>query len=111
MSIGHRALPERTGAASSLAGHNPGMTPRYLGVLNAGSSSVKFAIRRTGTELPLAFSGQVEAIGVAPHLEFKDSGGTPVRGQNWPPARFDHRTATPAILTLVQTPLGSRAIA
>src|SRR5258708_26452939 len=102
MSIGHRALPERTGAASSLAGHNPGMTPRYLGVLNAGSSSVKFAIRRTGTELPLAFSGQVEAIGVAPHLEFKDSGGAPGREPKWPAARFDHSTPTQATLTVMQ---------
>ena len=87
------------------------MTPRYLGVLNAGSSSVKFALRRTGPELPLTLSGQVEAIGVAPRLELKDSDGTQVREQNWPAAGFDHSAATQAIITVMQTQLGSGAIA
>jgi acetate kinase len=87
------------------------MTSRYLGVLNAGSSSIKFAVRAAGPELALAFSGQIEAIGVAPRLELKDADGTQLREQKWQAAGFDHAAATRAIITIVQTQLGTGAIA
>src|SRR5258708_37257399 len=112
MSFGSLAsCGEGAKAVSPTCAGAPPMTPRYLAVLNAGSSSVKFAVRRTGPELPLTLSGQVEAIGVAPHLELKDSDGTQVREQNWPAAGFDHSAATQAIITVMQTQLGSGAIA
>jgi acetate kinase len=87
------------------------MTPRYLGVLNAGSSSIKFAVRGAAPELALIFRGQVEAIGVAPRLELKDADGAQLHEQKWQAAGFDHAAATRAIIAAVQTQLGTGAIA
>ncbi len=86
------------------------MTLRYLGVLNAGSSSIKFAVHRSRPELDLAFRGQIESIGVAPRLELKDADGAPLREQKWPAAEFDHVAATREIIAIIQTQLGRGAI-
>lgn len=87
------------------------MTPRYLGVLNAGSSSIKFAVRGAGPELALMFRGQVEAIGVAPRLEIKDASGAQLGEQKWRAAGFDHDAATRAIIAVIQAQLGAGEIA
>ena len=41
---------------------------RQIAVINAGSSSIKFAIFNEDREHPLMFRGQVEKIGIAPTL-------------------------------------------
>ncbi len=87
------------------------MTPRYLGVLNAGSSSIKFAVRGAAPEFALMFRGQIEAIGVAPRLELKDADGAQLHEQKWQAAGFDHSAATRAIIAAIQTQLGTGAIA
>lgn len=73
--------------------------------LNAGSSSIKFAVYLTGDGDPeLLYVGQVENIGGA--AELKLEGGTPVSiGAN------DHETAVQAILTAVEPLLEGRQVA
>ena len=44
-----------------------------IAVINAGSSSVKFALYEASGEANVLFRGQVEGIGVAPHLRIADS--------------------------------------
>jgi acetate kinase len=86
------------------------MTARYLGVLNAGSSSIKFAVRGAGPKLALKFKGQVEAIGVSPRLELKDADGAQIHEQTWSPAGFDHAAATREIVAVIQAQLGTGMI-
>jgi len=53
--------------------------------LNAGSSSLKFALFEiVGADLRLASHGQVEGVGVAPHLIAKDAQGAVLTEQRWP---------------------------
>jgi acetate kinase len=44
------------------------MTAQRLLTLNAGSSSLKFAIYESGADMPLRLAGQVSALGATPHL-------------------------------------------
>ena len=46
-----------------------------IAVINAGSSSVKFALYEASGEADMLFRGQVEGIGVAPHLRIEDAHG------------------------------------
>jgi acetate kinase len=87
------------------------MTAPYLGVLNAGSSSIKFAVRTADPGLALKFMGQVEAIGVAPRLELKDAHGAQVLEKTWQAAGFDHAAATQEIIAVIRAQLGTGAMA
>lgn len=87
------------------------MKPPYLGVLNAGSSSIKFAIHGADPALPLLFRGQVEAIGVAPRLTLEDADGAQLGEQGWEAAGFDHAAATRAIIAAIGSRLGGGALA
>ena len=69
-----------------------------IAVINAGSSSVKFALYEASGEANVLFRGQVEGIGVAPHLRIEDTHGRAVAEQNWPADGFDHVTATRELL-------------
>jgi acetate kinase len=53
--------------------------------LNAGSSSIKFALFETGTgaDLPLACKGEIEGIGTAPHFRAVDPAGRPLAERRW----------------------------
>src|SRR5262245_50616978 len=54
------------------------MTARLL-ILNAGSSSLKFAVYEiAGDALSLRLRGQIAGIGTAPRLEAKDAQGQPL---------------------------------
>ncbi len=46
-----------------------------IAVINAGSSSVKFAIYQATKDERCLFRGQVEGIGVAPRLKIADDKG------------------------------------
>lgn len=48
---------------------------RHLLTLNAGSSSIKFALFTLNTEPSARVHGQIEGLGVAPHFVVKDAGG------------------------------------
>ena len=69
-----------------------------VAVLNAGSSSIKFAVRGAADGLPLLLRGQVEAIGVAPKLTVKGADGSVLEAREFDPQGFDHDTGTRAII-------------
>jgi acetate kinase len=68
-----------------------------IAVLNAGSSSIKFALYSEGAHQPATFRGQIEGIGTSPRLSVKDEGGKLVAEEEWPKDALDHRQATSAI--------------
>ena len=58
--------------------------------LNSGSSSLKFSLWQAGTDMELRelFRGEIEKIGIAPHLSAREPGGRTVIDN-----RFEHRGA------------------
>ena len=80
-----------------------------IAVLNAGSSSIKFAIFGMDNG-PAQFRGQVEAIGIAPALKVRDASGTVVTENKWPAAGFDHDRATRELLQTVQRLLNGQQV-
>jgi acetate kinase len=74
-----------------------------VAVINAGSSSIKFAIYDAGNQLSVMFRGQVEKIGLAPHLHILDADKQVVADRHWRADELDHRAATREIL---QTAVG-----
>ncbi|MBV8612868.1 MAG: acetate/propionate family kinase [Acetobacteraceae bacterium] len=69
-----------------------------IAVLNAGSSSIKFALYAAGASDAALYRGQVERIGVSPQLRVSDAQGNKVAEQGWPAEGFGHETATRAIV-------------
>ena len=67
-------------------------------VLNAGSSSIKFALYEIGRGQSLMFRGLIEKIGVEPRMVVKNAAGSPVVEQSWPVEGFDHAAATQVVL-------------
>ena len=70
-----------------------------IGVINAGSSSVKFALCEASSDADTLFYGQVEGIGVSPRLNVKDAHGDTLIERTWPAEGFNHDAATREILT------------
>jgi acetate kinase len=81
-----------------------------VAVLNAGSSSIKFALYEAGRDGPLLFRGQVEGIGVDPHLKAQSAAGTVVTERRWGKTELDHRSATAEILKLGGELLAGRPV-
>jgi acetate kinase len=73
--------------------------PECIAVINAGSSSIKFAICEATGEANTLFRGQIEGLGVGPHLQVKDCRGCVIADRGWPAKDFDHDAATREILT------------
>jgi acetate kinase len=71
--------------------------PGSIAVINAGSSSVKFAIYEPGEAIPL-YRGQVEGIGTTPLLRIVDGNSEIVANRALPPNKFDHAMATREIV-------------
>lgn len=67
-----------------------------VAVINAGSSSIKFAIY--GVPQSLMFRGQIEQIGLSPRLHVVDAEKRTVTERHWHPQELDHRSATREIL-------------
>jgi acetate kinase len=78
-------------------------------VVNAGSSSIKFAVFETSGDrsLSLGVHGQVENIGLAPRLEVADAAGGKLAAQ--PVDKPDHHGAVEAIHAWFTNHVGSRA--
>lgn len=74
-----------------------------IAVINAGSSSIKFALYESGLLQPLLFRGQIEQIGVAPRLHVANAKNEPVAEQRWPADGLDHKAATREILKTAVT--------
>lgn len=79
-----------------------------IAVMNAGSSSIKFALYE-GEEL--RFKGQVEQIGVAPQLSVNDDRGELIAKNEWDAKKVDHASATKIILETVIGLLGGKQVA
>jgi acetate kinase len=69
-----------------------------IAVVNAGSSSIKFALFENGLDERFLFGGQIEQIGVSPRLTVKDSKGEKLLENEWSATELDHRSATRVIL-------------
>ncbi|HWU55087.1 MAG TPA: acetate/propionate family kinase [Rhizomicrobium sp.] len=69
-----------------------------MAVINAGSSSIKFAIYDGEYHRSLMFRGQIEQIGVSPRLRVVDAEKQPVTERHWRAQEIDHRAATREIL-------------
>jgi len=82
-----------------------------IAVLNAGSSSIKFALYADGTGDELLFKGQVEKIGTAPRMKVSDPEGARLVEREWPASELDHRAATNVILETAVELLGGRKVA
>lgn len=82
--------------------------------LNAGSSSIKFAVFEIVEEerLPLASRGEIEGIGTAPHFLARDAAGTVLAERRWPEddAR-GHEALLDGLLRWVDAHLGQDALA
>jgi acetate kinase len=81
-----------------------------IAVLNAGSSSIKFALYEAGRDGARLFRGQVENIGLAAHLEASDAAGKAVADRRWNRGELDHRGATAEILKLGRELLAGRPV-
>ena len=81
-----------------------------IAVINAGSSSVKFALYAAAREVDLMFRGQVEGLGVSPHLRINDAHGNNVADQTWSAEGFNHAAATRAILTTGRRLIGNARV-
>jgi acetate kinase len=84
--------------------------PGVIAVLNAGSSSIKFALHEVTPEESLLFRGQIESIGLAPHLKAVDASGATVAERRWSDGKLDHHGATNEILKLGRELLAGRAV-
>jgi acetate kinase len=69
-------------------------------VVNAGSSSVKFAIHSAAAPFGALLRGLIEGIGTAPKLRLRDAGGAVRLERQWAPAGFDHAAAMREMLAL-----------
>ena len=77
--------------------------------LNAGSSSIKFALYRVAAAgaLKLAVKGAVEGIGTAPHFAARDAGGAALADKSWPDgAAPDHEAVLGELLDWIDGQLG-----
>lgn len=70
-----------------------------IAVINAGSSSIKFALYDASDNADILFRGQIEGIGVSPRLNVRDAKGETVVERAWPVDGFNHDTATREILS------------
>lgn len=83
------------------------MTEDAILSLNAGSSSLKFALFQIrGSELAAVLRGQIESIGTAPHLRAKGADGSIVAEQGWD-AATPQETMLRAVLDLADRHLGA----
>src|SRR5580765_2276980 len=83
---------------------------QQIAVMNAGSSSIKFAVFQDDADQTLMFRGQVENIGVGPRLTAEGPGGESLVENEWGAKELDHRSATRIILQTCIGLLGGEAV-
>jgi len=81
-----------------------------IAVMNAGSSSIKFALFDHDEAQSLLFRGQVENIGVAPRLGVEGPDGEKVAEHEWGARELDHKSATKVILETAIGLLGGKPV-
>ncbi|HQT77207.1 MAG: acetate kinase [Rhodospirillales bacterium 20-64-7] len=70
----------------------------YIAVINAGSSSIKFALCEPKADVEIQYRGQIEGIGVNPRLTVRNAQGEAISTKTWPVVGFDHGAAAQEIL-------------
>jgi hypothetical protein len=80
---------------------------RCIAVLNAGSSSINY---KAGDEGAPLFRGQVENIGLSPHLKVADTAGTVVAKRRRTGGALDHHGAIAGIMKIGRELLAARRI-
>jgi acetate kinase len=84
---------------------------QHILTLNAGSSSIKFALFACGSELEERLRGEVEGLGTTPHLQAEQAGKR-VADQRLDSGKVtDHASALTAVLDLLEHEIGKTAIA
>jgi len=83
---------------------------RQIAVINAGSSSIKFAVFNDDPAQALIFRGQIENIGVAPRLTAEGPDGAELVETKWGANEVTHRSATRIILETSIALLGGEAV-
>jgi acetate kinase len=83
---------------------------RHILTLNAGSSSIKFALFEENGELAETIRGQVEGVGASPRLESVRPGGKPFEQALDKAAVHDHDSALGALLAHLHDAIGETAI-
>ena len=81
-----------------------------IAVLNAGSSSIKFALYEAGHDGALLFRGQIENVELVPHLRAVDAAGAVVAERRWPSGALDHHAATAEIMKVGRELLADRPV-
>lgn len=84
--------------------------PNQIAVINAGSSSIKFAIFNDDPDQSLLFRGLFENLGVAPRLTVEDPDGRRIVENEWSANEINHRSATRVILQTSIGLLGGEAV-
>ena len=82
-----------------------------IAVINAGSSSIKFALYDAASEETCLFRGQIDTIGVAPRLRVADAKGGIVEERSFSSEGFNHDAAMREILSLRATLLRGASVA
>ena len=88
--------------------------PKAILTLNAGSSSIKFALYEMATAGPQRrlSHGQVEGIGGAPHFIARDPAGATLTEHRWPAGvKLDHEALLAPLLSWITTHLGEESLA
>lgn len=100
-------MPEapHPGGCGSSAG-----SPGCIAVLNAGSSSIKFATYDIGQYEVALFRGQVENIELAPRLRVGRPGGEVLAERSWPAGSLDQDAATRQIFLTVRELIQGRPV-
>jgi acetate kinase len=70
-----------------------------IAVINAGSSSIKFALYQANSAQNCIFRGQLEGIGVKPHLKVVNAAGVVVDERSFDAQGYDHVAAMHQIIT------------
>jgi len=87
--------------------------PGLIAVLNAGSSSIKFALydmTDASRSEAILFRGKLEEIGLKSHLRIANAQGETVTDRHWPDGGLDHQAATREILQTVIGLLDGRQV-
>src|ERR1700730_839787 len=71
-----------------------------IAVINAGSSSLKFAVFQSASTPSLLLRGQIEGIGTTPRAKLADAVGNSLVEETFQAAGFDHAAATQAMMRL-----------
>jgi len=79
-------------------------------VINAGSSSIKFAIFEAGPAETILFRGKIEQIGISPRLRAIDAEGRQVAARSWAAEDLDHRAASREVLQTAMQLIQGRTV-